>query len=606
MNMTKRLEVFGFAILLLFTFPLYGQKVDNMKRDYARNSVTMLVLDYGDSPYMEYFKQSGRLKIPDKFDDNNLNFTLLKADFTRDAMVNKTNSSSIGISIGAKNLLSTSFVEPLIKLVKESKIPNAIIAKEFNRQTDGSFNMDVIAQRGMYNADEADYSRSQATMRKDDALRDAGELLLNNSYILVLDYIKIQTMTEIYNAMDAVNKTPVKRTQNGYKSSGIAYLYRIDLNDSVYNNFLQTMWVDASTDAKLRQERVDLFNQTIFPLERVSIFNFDAEALQYNADQGVLAPKVQKSPEQLFDEMVNNSEKNVITSIEKLNSKFRVTAQITQTHPIGVKIGSKEGLKVDQRYFVYEQEMVNGIEKSVRKGVIRSKFVSENRTFISDSKGKVDPSLFYQTAGKKIHEMVMFVEQKNDLGLGLCVGFIGGGQSGVNLSLEYNILSLFNRKSGLTAFRLYLEGGLNYSSFEAPSLVYYYSKDPFLFYHFEGGLSKDFYFFRNFHIGPFIGIGLENASSTEEIFEINYGTGTYSLSTLYGKGGMRFGVNLLHNLQLQLSANYYFPFGTVTEDFTDSSGNSFSGWPVENSTNWDEFFNGRSGLGFGAGLRLQF
>jgi hypothetical protein len=585
----------------LFSF---GQNPNIVNKDYARNSLTLLVLDYGDSPYMEYFRSPGRLKVPDKFDDNNLNFTLLPSNFNRNSMINNTNST--GITIGVKNLLTASFVEPLFQLVKDKKVPNAIIAKEFNRQPDGSFNMDVIAQRGMYNADEADYSKSQATMRKDDALRDAGELLLNNSYILIFDYSKIQTMTEVYNAMDAVNKTPVKRTQNGYKSNGYAYLYRVDLNDSVYNNFLQTMWVDASANAQLRQERAGLFDNTIFPIERIAIFTFDAEALQYNADQGVLAPKVQKTTEQLFDEMVLNSKNTVITTIEKLSNKFRVTSQITQTHPIGVKIGTKEGLNVDQRYFVYEQQIVNGKEKSVRKGVIRSKSVSENRSFISDTKGKIDPSYFYQTAGKKLHAMGMFVEQKNDLGLGLCIGFVAGGQSGVNASLEYNIMSLFSRKSGITALRLYLAGGVNYASFESPSLVGLYTSDPFLFYHFEGGLAKDFYFMRNFHIGPVIGVGLENASSTEDITDSNLNTGTYSLSTLYGTGGIRFGVNLLHNLQLQLSANYYMPFGTVTEDLTNSDGNSYSGWPYESSDSWDEFFDGRKGLGIGAGLRLQF
>jgi len=609
----KKLTSPGLLWLAFFCyFPLsinaQNQKID--AGNYARISMTMLVLDYGDSPYMEYFRKPGQLDIPDKFDDNNLTYTLLPANFERSQIIDR-NKVGTGITFGTKNQMNTSFIEPLFGLVKNYKVPNAIIAKEFNRQEDGSFNMDIIAQRGLYNANTTDYQKANATMRKEDALRDAGELLLNNSYILIFDFVEIKTMTEVYNAMDANSQKPVARTQNGYKANGNAYLYKIDFNDSVYNNFLLSMWVDASFEPTLKQERAELFNNNIFPVKRIANLPFAVEALQYNADQGVMAPKVQKTPDQLFEILVSKTNVEMVTNIEKLFSQFRVKSQITSVRPIGVKIGTKEGLKLDQRYYVYETQLdASGKEFSKRMGVIRSKNIVENRFNISDKQGLFEPSLFYQTAGKKLSNMGMYVEQKNDWGFGLCLGYAMGNMGGANVSLEFNIMSVLNSamnlKSGITALKIYIGAGLDLRSYESNYLILQnIPNQNILFYKFEGGLAKDFYFARNFHIGPVIGVGLETAGLTEDYTDPNNNTSKYTLETLYGKAGLRFGFNIRHNVQLQITSGFILPMGTVTEDIRFEN-KSISGWPKDLTENWDEIFTDRQGVEFGGGLRLQF
>ena len=604
--------VAGFVAVLCCPVFSQAQNPNVVKTEYTRNSITLLVLDYGDSPYMDHFRTPGRLNVPEKFDDNNLNYTLLPANFTRSQMIDHSKSVVAGITYIAKSNMNDDFIEPLFGLVKSYKIPNAIIAKEFNRQPDGSFNMDVIAQRGLYNADVTDYQKAQATMRKDNALKDQGEQLLNNSYILVFDFKQVKTMTEVYNAMDAVSEKPVVRTQNGYKANGNAYLYRIDFNDSVYNTFLQSMWIDNNTDPVVRQARIKLFDNNIFPVQRIAIIPFETNALQYNADQGVLAPKVQKNSEQLFADLISNTLNGTVTSIEKLNDQFRVKAQITSVHPIGVKIGTKEGLKLDQRYFVFESRLgPRGNQYSKRMGVIRSKKVVNNSYNISDKKGMTEPSLFYQTAGKKLGNMGMFVEQKNDWGFGLCFGYTYGNMGGANLSLEFNIMSIFNSafklKTGITALKLYVAGGFDYRTYDSKSLVYAISgqqEQSIMFVKFEGGFAKDFYFARNFQIGPVLGFGMEQANLTEDYSDVNGGT-KYTLSTLYGNAGLRFGINITHNLQLQITGNYLMPVGTVTEDIKKDK-TSISGWPKDRAEEWDEIFLDRKGVGFGGGLRLQF
>jgi len=597
-------------LVMMSCFPLFAgaQNQKIVQNNYTRNALTLLVLDYGDSPYMDRFKAQDQLSVTDKFDDNNLNYKILPANFGRDQMIGHSQLTT-GLTFGNKNQMNSSFIEQLYALIKDYKVPNAIIAKEFNRQEDGSFNMDIIAQRGMYNANTTDYQKANATMRKDNALKDAGEQLLNNSYILIFDFTSIKTMTEVYNAMDSKSETKAKRTQNGYKTTGNAYLYRIDFNDSVYNNFLLSMWIDANSDAADKKDRVKSFDDNIFPIERIAKIPFTSEGLQYNADQGMLAPKVQKSPEQLFSEMANNSRNSVITNIEKQFSKFRVTAQITSTRPIGVKIGTKEGMKLDQRFFVYETRIdASGKVFSKRMGVIRSKSIAENRSFISDHNGVIEPSLFYQTAGRKLSNMGMYVEQKNDWGFGLCLGYTSGNMGGANLSLEFNIMSVLNStlnlKSGLTALKIYVAGGVDLKSYDLKISSLNLPNESVRFTKIEAGLAKDIYFARNFHIGSVLGVGMETAS----LLKINDSFGStydYNYQTLYGDAGLIFGFNILHNLQFQFITNYLLPIGKVTED-KQLDNKSASGWPKDVSNSWYEIFLDRQGIGFGGGLRLQF
>ena len=78
--------------------------------------------------------------------------------------------------------------------------------------------------------------------------------------------------------------------------------------------------------------------------------------------------------------MVENAFESVITDIENQNETFRVKSMVSEVHPISAKIGKKEGLKFDQRYFVFEnRQRNNGNIDSKRMGVVKSRKVADNR-----------------------------------------------------------------------------------------------------------------------------------------------------------------------------------------------------------------------------------
>ena len=90
-----------------------------------------------------------------------------------------------------------------------------ILSIWFNRQADGSFNVDLLKQRGLYNANDNDFMAASASKRGQSTLMDMGLKLVNQSYVLVYDFFDVTTMEEYYDSKAIPTK---ERTSNGYKA----------------------------------------------------------------------------------------------------------------------------------------------------------------------------------------------------------------------------------------------------------------------------------------------------------------------------------------------------------------------------------------------------
>lgn len=92
----------------------------------------------------------------------------------------------------------------LIKFAKQNHLANYMVAKWFNpsqEKKDGSlFNMDLIQERGAYNASELEKLRSKEAVRGMAILKDAGMDLIPNTY---LAFVRLKYMS----AQDHYNRT---------------------------------------------------------------------------------------------------------------------------------------------------------------------------------------------------------------------------------------------------------------------------------------------------------------------------------------------------------------------------------------------------------------
>jgi hypothetical protein len=567
--------------LIMSVFCLSAQDItDSAKKvkkqvissEYDRNALTIIGLK-SDNPLADQLaKMIDTIKITDKFYSNDIGF--------RNVPYN------VVVSVFDKAQQDKIFKTEVPMLLNEKKVGQGIVAKWFNRQPDGTFNTDVLKERGVYNSDDSDLSIATSSKRGESALMDAGIGLVDHSYVLVLGYSNLMTMNQYY---DQTKAAPEARKMNGVKGDMIGLLYKLNFNDSVSAVFFQDMW--ANKGAADLKAKVAKFDANTFALVPVKNLIMPMQATQYNAGQS-LAPKVQKTQDELLRDMVNNSITNVINQMTYQVSDFKVKAQIFKTNPIAVKIGKKEGLGFDQRYFVFEnQQTRSGDQYSKRIGVIKSMSVADNRTV---TKGETEPSYFYQVAGGKIDNMGMFVEQRIDAGLNLFVGYQQGAMSGLDARIEYYMGRLMYGKAkgiskGMTSFKLYVDGGYNIGSFNNLGGKLPITQEDVDLLRVSVGVNKDYYLTHFIHVGPFAGFGIESATGK---------TSKYKAETYFIEGGARLGINLKYNIQLIGSATYYVMLAPQVKDN--------AGTAVKNPGSYNDLFPDRAGLGISSGIRFMF
>jgi len=570
------------CIALLFgVFYLSAQDItDSAKKDkkqvvsseYDRNSLTVIGLKSENPLADRISKMIDTLKISDKFYDNSIGFRNIPFDASF-SLFDKVQQDKI-------------YKSDVIELLNQNKVGQGIVAKWFNRQSDGTFNTDVLKERGIYNSDDSDLSVASASKRGESALMDAGLHLIDHSYILVLGFSNLMTMDQYYDKSEA---KPETRKMNGVKGDLIGLLYKLNFNDSVSSVFYQNMWVNSGdSDSKSKIAR---FDANTFPLIPVKNLIMPMQATQYNPGQ-TLSPKVQKTQDQLLQDLVNNSMTNLLNHLTFQVSDFKVKAQVYQTNPIAVKIGKKEGLGYDQRYFVFENRQTrSGETYSSRKAVIKSMSVADNRSVTS---GETKPSYFYQIAGGKIDNMGMFVEQRIDAGLNLFLGYQQDAMSGLDARVEYYIGRLFyggkdkGISKGMTSFKLYVDGGFN-SIKDEFTLETLTGTEQVDLLRVSAGLNKDFYLTHFLHFGPFAGYGIESATGKDS---------KYKVETGFIEAGARLGINLKYNIQLVGSATYYIMMAPGVKDG--------EGTEVTNPDDFDTYFPDRAGLGISYGIRFMF
>ena len=106
--------------------------------------------------------------------------------------------------------------------------------------------MDVIAERGMFSATDADVIASRSSVRQEAMLKDAGLNLIDRSYILIYDITSLETTKE-----------------GDWIANCDAYIYKLDWSEEVSETFYQ-QWGNPNA-----------ISETHFPVELVSAIKED-------------------------------------------------------------------------------------------------------------------------------------------------------------------------------------------------------------------------------------------------------------------------------------------------------------------------------------------
>ena len=537
-------------VVLFFTFGMssndaFGQRNPQApESEYSRPSVTMFFATFpGDNNSEKAALSAKKIAFTDKYFNHNLN------------------EISIELPRSFKDLSYEAKKTELKKYLEKEGVGRKMIAKWFSRQPDGMFNLDYIHQCGLYNASDQDVMMSDAAKRGEAVLFDAGEKLVNKTYVLVL------SPKELVYSDDEIS--------HGWAATYDIFLFKLDFDNDVVSRFY-AQWPFDDDPEDVKNEKIAAFDTLSFSLTPF----YGKQGMSATGTETYALIKKPKTSDQLLDETTKQMYEDALFNIDKDLEPFRVKMNVSGTHPIRSKIGKKEGLRCDQRYFVYEYvwNEKTGTAEIDRKAVVRATGkIADNRGVATGESGE---SRFYQVYGGTVRPG-MVMQQRNDAGLSLIAGYEVGGIGGFDAQLWFRAGMFLNVPS------LYLMADIGFDAQTYEDT--YFAEDDFTFLRYSFGLGKGIRLARIVELTPYAAYGIESTST--DVYK--------DISTSYIKGGGILGINITHNFSIMGHLNFYAPFGNVDTETED-------GDKVTEDFTWTDQFTDRSGMSMMFGLRLEF
>jgi hypothetical protein len=392
-------NLLSLIVIVIATLSISAQTAIAPNVKYRRSSLYTLMLDDSSRPYANVIKASfEKGPIPEKFNDHNLGSRTLPAANVKDETEN-----------------ITTFLEA-------NNVARDIVAKWFNRSEKGGFNMDLIAKRGSYDAGALDIAKAKATERGLNALADAGEELIKNTFVLVNDYnyvSKEEVAKKVNKWLDVVasatGSSELVAAQDGltflgkgYVVKTTAFLFRLKWDEETAAIFYNDFWADDKT---ITPEKKKAFDESkIFKLELIGSDNSWADV------QATTLTK--KTEEELIEKATIKAVDAVIIKLQKNHDEFKTKTPLYSGEPITAKIGLKEGLSNKSKFEVLEQQQdKNGKTEYVVVGSLKiddSQPIWDNR-YGADEENPANAdgkTYFKKTSGKEFYAGMLIVQKK--------------------------------------------------------------------------------------------------------------------------------------------------------------------------------------------------
>ena len=385
--------------------------------EYRRSSLYSILIQH---PEKEYYRELAEvfhsIPVPDKFDDHNLSIRVLDySQITGNTSDNRTIelfSNDIDttqfISWNSTALKPSETVSHVTNWLKSNGVARRMVAKWFDRNKDnGSFDMNLIAQRGLYDASAIDVAIARRSVRGINLLADAGEELIGNTFVIINDikYIdkeaRAQRTKEIFEALGSAAAqvggygvqvsqlstigSAVSGSITGFSVSITTHLYRLDWDEETANNFYQTYYYDRQS---LSPDRKAAFERDLNMFKLTYVGSSEAKSAKTTL-RGVLYP------EDMIRKVCTRAIDNNIVTLQRKYDFFKVKIPLTGVEPLKAPVGVKEGVSNRSQFEVLERiENENGRVTYRRQGIIQpvSGKIWDN-TYMSTEEGYKNASL---------------------------------------------------------------------------------------------------------------------------------------------------------------------------------------------------------------------
>lgn len=361
----------------------YAQISDYDK--YHRSSLYSILLKHPEKEFCnEMVTAFKAIPIPDKYNNHDLKIKVMDAPVLKSL---------------TKAEIEGAYKEAIEKILVRNKIGGRLVEKWFNRdKKTGAFDMNLVAERGFYDATILDVKEAIASTRGINMLADAGEELLHHTYVIVNDirYADKETAksavagglmaasvigsffgVDLSTAIDATSR--ITGNIAGFKVLVTSYLFRLDWNDEIATRFYTNLWMDSNN---LDTSRKQLFDSCMSDFK-----------LSYIGCATVFSGKTSlggvKDEKDMFLKVCTRAVDKSISDLQKSFDEFKVFTPLVSTSPIYAYIGQKEGVDEESQYEVLEKTQdSNGKTSYTRVGIIKPEKgkIWDNRFMAADDK----------------------------------------------------------------------------------------------------------------------------------------------------------------------------------------------------------------------------
>ena len=324
---------------------------------YRRSSLYSILIKHAEKEFCpEIIEVFNSIPIPDKFDDHNLAIRIVNAyvppHLEKNAELQK---------------------QSIETFLSQNDIGRRMLAKWFNRdKNNGSFDVNLVAQRGLYDASVLDIRVAEKTVRGRAMLADAGEELIGNTFVIVNDIRYVDKAEEAYMAavFGKTSKAVASKNVVDFEVNITSYLYRLDWTDEIAGTFYYSFWMDKSSASPDRKAAFDADSKTF------TITYFGAQTVVSSGKTTMRGINTKADEETIKREMIKKvctrAIDEAIVRLQRTYDEFKVKTPLVSTQPIKAYIGRKEGVTEDSKYEVLEKnEDKNGRTFYERIGIIQ-------------------------------------------------------------------------------------------------------------------------------------------------------------------------------------------------------------------------------------------
>ena len=309
--------------------------------------------------------------------------------------------------------------------LKENEVAKKLVAKWFNRKEDGSFDMKMISERGMYDAKELEASIAHYSIRGTAMLSDAGEELIQNTFVIVskMNFVenektalalKKSLKIASYGIPSIIGQIAVRKAVNiaykkmkeGYSVWTTSRLYHLKWNDSIAAVFYRDYWMDQSNIDSARKAAFDESNMFVL------VFVGEQKSTSLVTQTFIKS----RSEEELITIATIRNIDKVYLKLQKNYDIFKTKTPLNIGFPLSADIGYKEGLSGKEKFEVIEMVMDENTGRTVykRKGVIKvnKKKICDNRYNESEQTPSQSSDATYFKGGKKSYEGLLIRQIK--------------------------------------------------------------------------------------------------------------------------------------------------------------------------------------------------